>query len=63
MEIKAQRFILVDQSDRTIGTFTAVPGPLGPLGTPIFPRIVLRDFSGREIWSAGGSALQPLTVR
>jgi hypothetical protein len=63
MEIKAQRFVLVDQSDRTIGTFSAVSGPLGPLGTPIFPRIVLRDFNGREIWSAGGSGFQPLTIK
>ena len=63
VEIRAQSFILVDQSDRTVGTFSAVPGPLGPLGRPILPRIVLRDFNGREIWSAGGSGLQPLTAR
>jgi hypothetical protein len=63
VEIRAQSFVLVDQADRTVGAFSAVAGPLGPLGRPIFPHIVLRDFNGREIWSAGGSALQPLTVK
>jgi len=63
MEIRAQSFILVDQADHTVGTFSVSPGPLGPFGRPIFPRIVLRDFNGREIWSAGGSALQPLTIK
>ena len=62
-EIRAKSFVLVDQSDRAIGTFSAVPGPIGPLGRPILLRMVLRDFNGREIWSAGGSALQPLTTR
>jgi hypothetical protein len=62
-EIRARSFVLVDQSDQTIGTFSVVPSPLGPFGRPILPRIVLRDFSGREIWSAGGSPLQPLTIR
>jgi hypothetical protein len=62
-EIRARSFVLVDQSDQTIGTFSVVPGPLGPFGRPILPRIVLKDFNGREIWSAGGSPLQPLTVR
>jgi hypothetical protein len=61
--IRAQSFVLVDQSDQTIGTFSVVPGPLGPFGRPILPRIVLRDFGGREIWSAGGSPMQPLTIR
>jgi hypothetical protein len=63
MEIRAQSFVLVDKSDQTIGTFSVIPGPLGPFGRPILPRIVLRDSSGREIWSAGGSALQPLTIK
>jgi hypothetical protein len=62
-EIRAQSFVLVDKSDQTIGTFGVVPGPLGPFGRPILPRIVLRDYNGREIWSAGGSALQPLTIK
>jgi hypothetical protein len=62
-EIRAQSFVLVDQADHAIGTFSVVPGPLGPFGRPILPRIVLKDFNGREIWSAGGSPLQPLTVR
>jgi len=61
-EIRAQSFVLVDQSDHAVGTFMAEPvrGTPGPF-TPI--RIVLRDFTGREIWSAGGSPIQPLSAR
>jgi hypothetical protein len=62
-EIRAQSFVLVDQADHAIGSFSVVPGPLGPFGRPILPCIVLKDFNGREIWSAGGSALQPLTIK
>lgn len=49
-EIRAQGFTLVDQSNQPVGTFIAEG-----------VRIVLRDSKGREIWSAGGSGLQPLS--
>lgn len=49
-EIRAQAFVLVDPLNRPAGTFTAEG-----------MRIVLRDSKGHEIWSAGGSGLQPLT--
>jgi hypothetical protein len=62
-EIRAQSFVIVDQSDHAVGTFSVAAGPLGPFGRPIFPRIVLKDFNGRDIWSAGGSGLQPLTIK
>ena len=66
-EIRAQRFTLVDASDRTLGTFTSAPDP-GWLGSPnpgrpAPVRIVLRDSNGREIWSAGGSGIRPLSQR
>ena len=76
-EVRAQSFTLVDPTDRTIGTFTAepdgptsvlVPGPTPrdlpqPQRTASRARIVLRDANGREIWSAGGSAIRPLSQR
>jgi hypothetical protein len=56
-EIRAQSFTLVDQSNQTAGTFAAEPVP----GPGMRVRVVLRDSKGREIWSAGGTGLQPLT--
>jgi hypothetical protein len=77
-DVRAQSFVLVDQSDQTVGTFTTepvpgtvtkilrVPGPDGQQNAPIVQRtmrIVLRDRKGRELWSAGGSVTQPLSER
>jgi hypothetical protein len=76
-EFRAQSFTLVDPSDRAVGTFTAEPLPgftqqhviprgASPLllpGPAPRMRIVLRDANGRELWSAGGSAVRPLTER
>jgi hypothetical protein len=68
-EIRAQSFVLVDSSDRAVGTF-AYDGVTGeplmlrmhqPIPQPT--RIVLRDFSGKEIWSAGGGVIQKLGAR
>ncbi len=60
-EVRAEKFTLVDARDRTVGTFvveqertvsrTDAQGPR---------RILLVDPNGREIWSAGGSAVRPL---
>jgi hypothetical protein len=63
-EVRAQSFTLVDQTDRSAGTFRveAMPGQFSPNGQ-LRTRIVLRDSGGREIWSAGGSAFQPVTER
>jgi hypothetical protein len=66
-EIRAQSFTLVDQMDRTVGTFMVEGDWLGSQTlkdrqVPISPgRIVLRDSSGREIWSVGGSIIRPLS--
>ena len=68
-EIRAERFTLVDAKGRTAGTFVveqersvsraekSAPGTdaQGPR------RILLVDPNGREIWSAGGSAVRPLS--
>jgi len=78
-EIRAESFTLVDPSDRTVGTFTSeadgatfvnpgiVPGPAPRLvpqpRTASRTRIVLRDSTGREIWSAGESQIRPLSQR
>lgn len=58
VEIRSQRFSVVDAQGRVIGTFTgAIKKETGGLA---FPRIVLVDPTGRELWSAGGSKLKPL---
>ena len=62
-EIRAQSFTLVDQADHTVGTFTVEPAPPVRRDFKVGARIVLRDSSGREIWSAGGSAILPLSER
>jgi len=62
-EIRAQSFTLVDSSDHTLGVFTTEPASkaINPYLTPT--RIVLRDSKGREIWTAGGSGIRPVTER
>ncbi|MES1262557.1 MAG: hypothetical protein ABUS49_12555 [Acidobacteriota bacterium] len=74
-EIRAESFVLVDPGGRTVGTFSSEPfagprsriisrNPDAPLVMTQAPRrIVLRDSSGREIWSAGGTGLVPLSAR
>jgi hypothetical protein len=65
-EIRAQSFTLVDSSDHTLGVFRAEPASkaINPnLGGHTPMRIVLRDSNGREIWSAGGSGIRPVTER
>jgi len=76
-EVRAESFTLVDQFNHTAGTFAYEPLS-GPRTIPenLFPggrgvpdrarpgRIVLRDASGREIWSAGGNAMiRPVSER
>lgn len=75
-EIRAESFTLVDQFNHTAGTFTYEPLS-GPRVMPenLFPggrgvperarpgRIVLRDSNGREIWSAGGNGIRPVSER
>jgi hypothetical protein len=73
VEIRAQRFTLVDDQGSAIGTFTVrESGPVvqrGPgnpgrngsaLAPVIAPRIVLLNPEGHEIWSAGGTPFRTL---
>lgn len=63
-DIRAQSFTLLDPSNQPAGTFSverSIQRQLGSLHTEY--RIVLRDASGREIWSAGGAGFQPLSAR
>jgi hypothetical protein len=75
-EIRAQSFTLTDASDHMVGTFSVEP-VLGRssaiIRNPGLPdqtierfspmRIVLRDARGREIWTAGDSAVRPIGER
>jgi hypothetical protein len=56
-EVRAQSFTLVDSLDHAAATFSVEPRGPGQA------RIVLHDSRGREIWSAGGSGMLPLTSR
>ena len=63
-EIRAESFTIVDRLGRTVGTFGSENGPANNgHERSIEPRIVLRDADGREIWSAGGMGIQPLSER
>jgi hypothetical protein len=56
-EVRAESFILTDDSGKTLGVFTAKPQR--PAGEP--PSIILLDAKGKQIWSAGDSPLRQLT--
>jgi hypothetical protein len=65
-EVRAQSFTLVDSSDHALGVFTTESASRAVnsyMGEPTPVRIVLRDSKGREIWSAGGSGIRPVTER
>ena len=69
-EIRAQSFTLVDAQDHSVGSFGFEPLPSVSFPRPGFPgtgrpqfRIVLRDSSGREIWSASNDPVRPLSER
>jgi hypothetical protein len=64
-EIRAQSFTLVDETGGALGTFKAEPVHSfpNPAFTAPAARIVLRDSTGREIWSAGGNAIRQLSER
>jgi len=62
-EIRAQSVTLVDDLNRTVGTFTVAPDPKWQSSIRDDRRIVLLDSQGREIWSAGSSNFRALTIR
>jgi hypothetical protein len=59
LEIKSQRFSLVDADGRVIGTFTGAITE-SPGGRTL-PRVALVDPDGRELWSAGGHGFKYLS--
>jgi hypothetical protein len=61
VEVRAQAFTLVDAQGHAIGTFTlrSEPGPF-PQTLPLLPRVVLLDWTGHEIWAAGGPKFKSL---
>jgi hypothetical protein len=68
VELRAQRFSLVNPDGLVMGTFTIdqpkdlFPGAK-PLGVPTPPSIRLLDSNGKEIWRAGGSPVRNLALK
>jgi hypothetical protein len=64
VEVRAQRFSIIDPEGHVVGTFTGTftKEPLGKLSLKI-PRIALVDGAGRELWSADGSNLKTLSLK
>jgi hypothetical protein len=62
LEVRAQRFVLVNPDGSVAGTF-AVEQPK-PTDFPFPPpSIRLLDWSGKEIWRAGGSPVRNLALK
>lgn len=57
-EVRAQSFTFVDPSNRTVAKLSVEQQYVA--GRPA--RIVLKDSTGHEIWSAGGSGMLPLNI-
>jgi hypothetical protein len=58
-EVRAESFILVDSMDHPIATLEAETRRNGPYAPP---RVVLRDANGLVFWTAGGTAVHPLSL-
>jgi hypothetical protein len=64
LEVRAQRFVLVNPDGSVAGTF-AVEQPK-PTDIPFpftQPSIRLLDWSGKEIWRAGGNPVRQLALK
>jgi hypothetical protein len=62
VELRAQRFVLVNPDGGVAGTFTVEqPKPTDIPFTP--PSIRLLDWSGKEIWRAGGNPVRKLALK
>jgi hypothetical protein len=63
LELRAQRFVLVNPDGAVAGTFSVdqpKPSPDFPFAAP---SIRLLDWSGKEIWRAGGSPVRNLALK
>jgi hypothetical protein len=58
-EVRAKNFVLVDQNNNAVGTFTVEPPSDHPLALGIGsgPHIVLRNAHGGVIWRFNGTGL------
>jgi hypothetical protein len=65
VELRAQRFSLVNPDGSVVATFVVdQPKPLAGFPFPFAqPSIRLLDWSGKEIWSAGGNPMRKLAVK
>jgi hypothetical protein len=66
VEVRAQRFSIIDPQGHVVGTFTALPltkEPYGTLPQVKPPRIALVDAWGRELWSAPAPVGRSLKTR
>jgi hypothetical protein len=64
LEIRAQRFSIVDAQGHLIGTFTPTKkSSMNSARTSLgdLPRISLVDAAGHELWSAGGDPFKSLS--
>jgi hypothetical protein len=62
VELRAQRFVLVNPDGGVAGTFTVEqPKPTDFPFAP--PSIRLLDWTGKEIWRAGGSPVRQLALK
>jgi len=62
VEVRAQRFVLVNPDGSVAGTFAVEqPKPNEVPFTP--PSIRLLDWSGKEIWRAGGNPVRQLALK
>ena len=69
VELRAQRFALVNPNGAVVATFTVdqpkeiLPGSW-PAGVPLLPPVIrLLDWSGKEMWSAGGNPMRKLALK
>jgi hypothetical protein len=61
VELRAQRFALVNPQGGVVGTF--VVDQSNPTDIFTQPTIRLLDWRGKEIWSAGGSPVRNLALK
>ena len=64
VELRAQRFVLVSPDGGVAGTFTVEqPKPTADFPFAAPPSIRLLDWTGKEIWRAGGNPVRQLAFK